>query len=989
MPGPVVLTRLADLAQHIAPTDKVLVLTTPSRRHVDDVRAALPDRGWVVFDQARVHVPRAVVDDAVAMLDRERPDVLLTIGGGAATGLGKAVALQSGDIPLMSVATTYAGSEMTSIWGQRDTVDGRPHKTTGRDEAVRPRVVVHDASLLEALPRRTATLSLLNALAHPISALSTDALDDDARRRGLQVVERVSFAVRQMIAHGAQHEVRQDALSAAALAGAFLNDHAMGAHHKLVHAFGGRHDLPHAQLHATLLPHSLLRIRAELPVLFDALAAAAGTADLPRFVVDTMARVGAPTSLQAMGLSLDDVLAVADDTPGRDATQTLFLWLGGVVAQTAKVETWGAENVPVVVDGDLESASQVLFAVHGRGSHAPRIAALAREAIGHDASVAVIAPQAASDAWVTLPYSAEEEELRPQLAKATERLAVVVDELLQRKKDARVVLFGFSQGACLALEVLAHDILPTDDVVAIAGARYAGHTSWPRSVRQTRVHLAIADDDKWVDADDVASTAESLRAAGAEVTFRRRRGGRHVVHFVDRLALRRALQLEPDAPRGYGSHHHSEVLEDAVPPRQNTPRHSPLGLVPEQISGTGFVAARHENLRTWTYRVRPSAQHTPFVVVDHATLTADFDAQPLVNLDAWSMPPLDNDDTDFVDGLVTLGGAGHPNLRRGYALHVYRASRDMHERSFASADGDLVVLPERGALVLQTELGVLDVAPGQVAVIPRGLRFAVHLDGDVDDGVARGYVGEVYARHFALPERGPIGANGLADERHFQAPTPHYEDRLDVGHRLATKMGGTLYEATQDHSPFDVVGWHGNYAPYVYDTSLFSPVSNTRVDHGDPSLFTVLSAGLDEQGAHGLDLVVFPARWDATEHTFRPPFFHRNVTTEINGIVRDPGLRPPFETGMVFITPSMTAHGVRARNVQRHLAQPDDVADKPARMSDHAMWFQFETSMHFCPTPWAQQAQHRRTDWPYVWGECATRFSPSSLSPSSSTSESS
>jgi homogentisate 1,2-dioxygenase len=214
-----------------------------------------------------------------------------------------------------------------------------------------------------------------------------------------------------------------------------------------------------------------------------------------------------------------------------------------------------------------------------------------------------------------------------------------------------------------------------------------------------------------------------------------------------------------------------------------------------------------------------------------------------------------------VDGLKTLGGAGSASLRRGYAVHLYTANRSMEDRAFTSADGDLLILPELGALTLLTELGALDVRPGELALVPRGIRFSVLLR----DAVARGTVAEAFGRHFALPERGVVGSNGLADARHFRAPTPFYEDRLAPGYRITAKYGGVLHEARQDHSPYDVAGWRGSYAPYAYDLSLFSPVGNTRVDHADPSVHTVLGAPLDEPGTATLDLVAFVPRWDPTE----------------------------------------------------------------------------------------------------------------------------
>jgi homogentisate 1,2-dioxygenase len=425
----------------------------------------------------------------------------------------------------------------------------------------------------------------------------------------------------------------------------------------------------------------------------------------------------------------------------------------------------------------------------------------------------------------------------------------------------------------------------------------------------------------------------------------------------------------------FGNAHASEALPGALPRHQNSPRRAPYGLTPEQINGTGFGARRHDNLRTWLYRIRPSAQHTPFAPLPHPTFVADWDGAPAEpNLVGHRPLPIPDAPTDFVDGIVTYGGAGHPSLRRGYAFHLYAANRSMEHRSFYDADGDLLLIPQHGSLTLLTELGALSVAPGSIAILPRGLKVSVLLE----DGEARGYVGEVYGRHFELPERGPVGSNGLTDARHFRAPRASFEDRLDPGHRLTVKLGNALFEATQDHTPYDAVAWHGDYVPCVYDLADFSPVGSVRVDHPDPSIFTVLSAPLDEQGASSLDFVFFPPRWEVTEHTFRPPFFHRNATTEINGIISDPahGREDPFAPGCAFLTPSMTAHGVVARSVERALRMSDERADRAVRIPDAAAWFQFETALPIRLTRWAQSGAQRVRDWPSIWGAHRARFDP-------------
>ena len=305
------------------------------------------------------------------------------------------------------------------------------------------------------------------------------------------------------------------------------------------------------------------------------------------------------------------------------------------------------------------------------------------------------------------------------------------------------------------------------------------------------------------------------------------------------------------------------------------------------------------------------------------------------------------------------------------ALHLYVANRSMDERAFYNSDGDLLIVPQEGGLTLMTELGLLTVEPGTITTVPRGIKFSVLLN----DGPVRGYVAEVYGRHFELPERGPVGANGLTEPRHFVCPRARYEDRLAPGYRIVNKYCGRLYECRQDYSPYDVVAWHGNYTPHRYDLMDFSPVSNVRFDHPDPSIYTVLSAPMDEHGTHTLDFVFFPPRWDVTEGTFRPPFFHRNATTEFNGIIRDAaGDRAPFYAGGYFLTPAMTPHGVLAGAVQRALTRTED--PPPHRSSERSMWFQFETALPVALTPWARTSHNRIEEWHEIWGTYRTHFQP-------------
>ena len=412
---------------------------------------------------------------------------------------------------------------------------------------------------------------------------------------------------------------------------------------------------------------------------------------------------------------------------------------------------------------------------------------------------------------------------------------------------------------------------------------------------------------------------------------------------------------------GFGGHFESEAIEGALPRTQNSPRRAPLGLYPEQINGTPFTAPRAKNRRIWVYRIRPTVIDAPWERVSARTdLSLEHLAEPVQpNLLGWRPLSLDGGgDHDFADGLRTICGAGDPSIGAGLAVHLFTATRSMWRRAFASHDGDLLLAPDTGALRLRTELGSLDVAPGQIAVVPRGIRFAV----DLREAPARGYVFEPYGRSFELPERGVIGANGLADPRHFEHPAAAFEES-DEPHRVTAKIGGVLYETTRAGSPFDVVAWHGNLAPYRFDLARFVPVGATRVDHPDPSIYTVLTAPLDRPGESAADFVVFPERWEVAEGTFRPPFYHRNATSEVNGIVRGPTADRVFSRGGCFVTPALAAHGVEGETYERTIALDDAEAHAPERMGHSSTWIQLETIFPLRVAAWAMDAPTRDRDF--------------------------
>jgi homogentisate 1,2-dioxygenase len=403
---------------------------------------------------------------------------------------------------------------------------------------------------------------------------------------------------------------------------------------------------------------------------------------------------------------------------------------------------------------------------------------------------------------------------------------------------------------------------------------------------------------------------------------------------------------------GFGSTHESEALEGALPRRQNAPRPPPYGLYPELLSGTPFTVKNAQNSRVWMYRIRPSFSHGVYHPLPAGRFAAAYtEIEP--NRTRWAPLPIPpaSERVDFLDGLATLGGEGSPT-GPGYAIHLYAANADMVDRAFSTADGDLLIVPQTGELDVWTELGSLRASPGTIVVVPRAIKFAIGLP----DGAARGWVAEVFGPRFRLPERGLIGSNGLADARHFLAPTAAYEDRLcPSGFEIVHKLGGKLFAATQEHSPFDVVAWHGVHVPFTYDLMLFNAMGSVTWDHVDPSIHTVLTAPLDDHGRAILDFVVFRGRWDVAEHSFRPPFMHRNAATEINGVVSAAFIESGYEPGCTFISPLLTAHGISTKSYDAQLSMSDDAHAGPRRIPDESLWIMFESALPFRLTPWARE----------------------------------
>ncbi len=419
---------------------------------------------------------------------------------------------------------------------------------------------------------------------------------------------------------------------------------------------------------------------------------------------------------------------------------------------------------------------------------------------------------------------------------------------------------------------------------------------------------------------------------------------------------------------GFGNEFATEAVPGALPVGQNAPQNHPLGLYTEQFSGTPFTAPRAINRRTWTYRIRPSVTHRPYEEVPIGLMrSGPFTETPTTpNQLRWDPLPLPEQPSDFLDGIVTLGGNGDPAMQAGIAIHLYAANASMRDRFFANADGEMLIVPQLGVLGLHTELGILKVAPGEICVIPRGVKFRVELP----ESRARGYICENYGLTFRLPELGPIGANGLANPRDFKSPVAAYEDR-DGEFHIVSKFLGRLWRAYIDHSPLDVVAWHGNYAPYKYDMALFNCINSVSFDHPDPSIYSVLTAPSAVLGTANCDFAIFPPRWMVAEHTFRPPWFHRNLMNEFMGLVFGvyDAKAEGFVPGGASLHNCMAGHGPDAETFERA-----SKAGLEPQYLGGTLAFMFETQFAVRPTEFAMQARILQHEYFECWQGLKKRF---------------
>jgi homogentisate 1,2-dioxygenase len=421
---------------------------------------------------------------------------------------------------------------------------------------------------------------------------------------------------------------------------------------------------------------------------------------------------------------------------------------------------------------------------------------------------------------------------------------------------------------------------------------------------------------------------------------------------------------------GFGNEFATEALPGALPRTQIQPQKAPFGLYVEELNGTAFTAPRGVSRSTWSYRIRPSTMHQPFAQVESRLMRSGpfNEVPPTPNQLRWRPLPIPTAPTDFVDGIVTLGGNGEPSLQTGAAIHVFAANQSMHDRFFYNADGEMVVVLQQGRLIVHTELGVLDVVPGELLVLPRGIKLRV----DLPDGPVRGYICENYGQQLRLPELGPIGTFGLANARDFLAPVAAYEDR-EGDFRLVAKYGGLLWEAAIDHSPLDIVAWRGNYVPYKYDLHKFQCINTVTFDHPDPSIYCVLAAPTGMPGTSSIEIGCIPPRWSVAEHTFRPPPFHRNVASEFVGLIKGQyiGKAQGFDPGSASLHNCMSGHGPDAGAFERGR----EMELKPVFLED-TLTFIFETQLPIRPTRFALETETLERDYYTHWQSLKKHFNP-------------
>jgi len=421
---------------------------------------------------------------------------------------------------------------------------------------------------------------------------------------------------------------------------------------------------------------------------------------------------------------------------------------------------------------------------------------------------------------------------------------------------------------------------------------------------------------------------------------------------------------------GFGNDFETEALKNSLPQGQNSPQKCAYGLYAEQLSGTPFTAPRGKNERSWCYRIRPSVKHmNRFEKIQMPFWkSAPHILEDVISLGQYRWDPAKLEGkTDFISGIRTITTAGDVNTQVGMAAHVYIANQDMIDKYFYSADSELLIVPQEGRIRFLTEMGIIDVEPQEIVIIPRGLMFRV----EIIDAQARGFICENYGAKFDLPNRGPIGANCLANSRDFKTPVAYYEDNSNLS-KLIIKWCGQFHITEIDHSPLDIVAWHGNYAPCKYNLKNFSPVGALLFDHPDPSIFTVLTAPSGIEGTANIDFVLFRERWSVAENTFRPPWYHKNIMSELMGNIYGVYDAKPegFKPGGMSLHNMMLPHGPDMEAFEK--ATKAEL--RPQKM-ENTMSFMFETRFPQHLTYFAATDQSLQKDYIDCWKSLKKNFS--------------
>ena len=412
---------------------------------------------------------------------------------------------------------------------------------------------------------------------------------------------------------------------------------------------------------------------------------------------------------------------------------------------------------------------------------------------------------------------------------------------------------------------------------------------------------------------------------------------------------------------GFNNYFNTEAQAGALPTDQNNPQNCPMDLFAEQLSGTAFTAPRAKNKKSWLYKLKPSVIDKEFKLIEsHLFLTPDFSNNThLPTPMRWDPMEYPSKPTSFIESLTTYVGNGNPKTKSGCAIHLYACNQPMEDTYFYNSDGDFLVVPQEGELLIKSEFGLLSVTPSEVIIIPRGIKFQI----DLPEKKSRGYVCENFGSPFELPELGPIGANGLANPRDFLSPVAWHEEKKGT-FKLQTKFLGNLFETNLNQSPLNVVAWHGNYYPYKYDLKKFNTINTVSFDHPDPSIFTVLTSPSAISGTANIDFVIFPPRWMVAENTFRPPYYHRNTMSEFMGLIHGiyDAKQTGFTPGGASLHNCMSPHGPDKDTFQK--ASQEKL--KPEHQ-DNTLAFMLETNLPFQISDYANKTPLRQKDYLTCW----------------------